>query len=251
MPRAILSQVENAGAFPLKKRAFTPSSILNTITYTGYNHIVTRTSGILARTFLRGSISTMGSQWGYDRVHLRAKHEGYRSRAAYKLLEIQHKFAIIRTDDNIVDLGAAPGSWLQVERTLTQGKVVGIDLNPIAALDGVETLEGDLNDPEVQKKVLTMLGIVNVVVCDASPKLSGHKSYDQARIIELNEQALAFACKVSKQGGNFVVKSFQGTDFPELYARTKQHYYSVKTCITRSTRKGSTELYIVAKNFMG
>ena len=96
-----------------------------------------------------------------------------------------------------------------------------------------------------------MLGVINVVVCDAAPKLSGHRSYDQARIIELNEQALVFACKVLKSGGNFVVKSFQGTDFPELYAMTKEQFYSVKTCITRSTRKGSTELYIVAKNFKG
>ena len=193
----------------------------------------------------------MGSQWGYDRTSIRAKHEGYRSRAAYKLLEIQKKYAVIRPDDNIVDLGAAPGSWLQVERTLTQAKVVGIDLNPIAHLDGVETLEGDLNDPEVQEKVRLLLGVVNVVVCDAAPKISGHKSYDQARIIELNEQALKFAGNVLKQGGNFVVKSFQGTDFPELYSKTKERFYSVKTCITRSTRKGSTELYIVAKNFVG
>ncbi|MDD1700804.1 MAG: RlmE family RNA methyltransferase [Methanoregula sp.] len=193
----------------------------------------------------------MGSQWGYDRTHIRAKREGYRSRAAYKLLEIQQKYAIIRPDDNIVDLGAAPGSWLQVERMLTHAKVVGIDLNPIAALDGVETIEGDLNDPDVQEKVRSLLGVVNVVVCDAAPKLSGHKSYDQARIIELNEQALKFACNVLKQGGNFVVKSFQGTDFPDLYAMTKERFYSVKTCITRSTRKGSTELYIIAKNFVG
>jgi 23S rRNA (uridine2552-2'-O)-methyltransferase len=193
----------------------------------------------------------MGSQWGYDRTSIRAKHEGYRSRAAYKLLEIQKKYAVIRPDDNIVDLGAAPGSWLQVERTLTQANVVGIDLNPIAHLDGVETLEGDLNDPEVQEKVRLLLGVVNVVVCDAAPKISGHKSYDQARIIELNEQALKFAGNVLKQGGNFVVKSFQGTDFPELYSMTKERFYSVKTCITRSTRKGSTELYIVAKNFVG
>ncbi len=193
----------------------------------------------------------MGSQWGYDRTYIRAKHEGYRSRAAYKLLEIQQKFAVIRPDDNIVDLGAAPGSWLQVERTLTQAKVIGIDLNPIAALEGVETLEGDLNDPEIQEKVRSMLGVVNVVVCDAAPKLSGHKSYDQARIIELNEQALKFACNVLKPGGNFVIKSFQGTDFPDLYAMTKERFYSVKTCITRSTRKGSTELYIIAKNFAG
>jgi 23S rRNA (uridine2552-2'-O)-methyltransferase len=193
----------------------------------------------------------MGSQWGYDKTYMRAKHEGYRSRAAYKLLEIQKKFEIIRTDDNCVDLGAAPGSWLQVLRTLTDARVVGIDLNPIAHLEGVETLEGDLNDPEIQKQVVSMLGVINVVVCDAAPKLSGHKSYDQARIIELNEQALLFACKVLKQGGNFAIKSFQGTDFPELYADTKQHFHSVKTMNTKSSRKGSTELYIIAKNFYG
>ncbi len=193
----------------------------------------------------------MGSQWGYDKTYMRAKHEGYRSRAAYKLMEIQKKFAIIRPTDNIVDLGAAPGSWLQVERTLTGARVLGIDLNPIAELTGVETIEGDLNDPEVIALVKEKLPLVNVVLCDAAPKLSGHKSYDQARIIELNEQALAFTCKVLKQGGNFAIKSFQGTDFPELYADCKKHFYSVKTCMTKSTRKGSTELYIVAKNFIG
>lgn len=193
----------------------------------------------------------MGSQWGYDKTYMRAKHEGYRSRAAYKLLEIQKKFEIIRRDDNVVDLGAAPGSWLQVIRTLTDARVVGIDLNPIAPLEGVETIEGDLNDKEVQEQVTALLGIINVVVCDAAPKLSGHKSYDQARIIELNEQALAFACRVLKHGGNFAVKSFQGTDFPDFYADVKTHFYSVKTMNTQSSRKGSTELYVIAKNFYG
>ena len=193
----------------------------------------------------------MGSQWGHDKTYLRAKHEGYRSRAAYKLMEIQKKFSVIRPTDNIVDLGAAPGSWLQVERDLTSARVLGIDLNPIGELAGVETIEGDITDPEVLALVKEKLPVVNVVVCDASPKLSGHKSFDQARIIELNEQALEFAGKVLKQGGNFAIKSFQGTDFPQFYAHCKCHFYSVKTCITRSTRKGSTELYIVAKNFIG
>lgn len=193
----------------------------------------------------------MGSQWGYDKAYMRAKHEGYRSRAAYKLMEIQKKFSIIREDDNIVDLGAAPGSWLQIERTLTNAKVIGIDLNPIASLDGVETIVGDINDPGVLELVQTMVDMVNVVVCDASPKLSGHKSYDQARIIELNEQALKFTCQVLKQGGNFAVKSFQGTDFPAFYEDTKQHFHSVRTMNTKSSRKGSTELYVIAKNFYG
>lgn len=193
----------------------------------------------------------MGSQWGYDKTYMRAKHEGYRSRAAYKLIEIQNKFSIIRPDDNVIDLGAAPGSWLQVLRTLTEARVLGIDLNAIADLEGVETIQGDLTDPEVQELAKSTLGIINVVVCDAAPKLSGHRSYDQARIIELNEMALDFAVKVLKQGGNFAIKSFQGTDFPELYSEVKKHFYSVKTCNTKSTRKGSTELYIVAKNFSG
>jgi 23S rRNA (uridine2552-2'-O)-methyltransferase len=192
----------------------------------------------------------MGSQWGYDKTYMRAKHEGYRSRAAYKLMEIQKKFAIIRPTDNIVDLGAAPGSWLQVERNLTTARVLGIDLNPIAELTGVETIEGDLNDPAVIALVKEKMPVVNVVLCDAAPKLSGNKSYDQARIIELNEQALAFASLVLKQGGNFAIKSFQGTDFPELYADCRKYFYSVRTCITKSSRKGSTELYIVAKNFI-
>ena len=193
----------------------------------------------------------MGSQWGQDKTYFRAKHEGYRSRAAYKLMEIQKKFAVIRPDDNIVDLGAAPGSWLQIERTLTDARIIGIDLNPIAELEGIETIKGDINDSAVVEQVKSSLGVVNIVLCDAAPKLSGHRSYDQARIIALNEQALAFACKVLKPGGNFVVKSFQGTDFPELYADCKKNFYSVKTCMTKSTRKGSTELYIVAKNFIG
>ena len=96
-----------------------------------------------------------------------------------------------------------------------------------------------------------MIDVVNVVVCDAAPKLSGHKSYDQARIIELNEQALIFATQVLKPGGNFAVKSFQGTDFPVFYNDTKQHFHSVRTLNTKSSRKGSTELYVIAKNFFG
>ena len=140
----------------------------------------------------------MGSQWSRDKVYLRAKHEGFRSRASFKLIEIQDKFAIIRRDDNIIDLGAAPGSWLQVLRTLTDGRVLGIDLNPIATLEGIDTIEGDLTEPVIQQKALEMLGSVSVVVCDAAPKLSGHKSYDQARAIALGEEALAFACNCTK-----------------------------------------------------
>jgi len=193
----------------------------------------------------------MGSQWGKDKVYRRAMNEGFRSRAAYKLQEIQERFSIIRDDDNIVDLGAAPGSWLQVERGLTKGKVLGVDLNPIPPIDGVMTVVGDLTTAEVRQQVMELMGVVNVVLCDASPKLSGQKSYDQARAIGLGEDALAFAVQTMKQGGNMAMKSFQGDMFAELLADVRKHFYAVKTFHTKSTRRGSTEIYIVARNFIG
>ena len=158
---------------------------------------------------------------------------------------------MIRQDDNVVDLGAAPGSWLQVIRTLTEGRVLGIDLNPIAPIEGVETIVGDLTDPALPAHVKNALGIVNVVVADASPKLSGQRSYDQARAVALGEQALAFACAVLKPGGNFVVKSFQGEDFPELLAEIRTKFRSARTYQAKASRKGSREIYIIGKNFIG
>lgn len=193
----------------------------------------------------------MGSQWGKDRTYVRAMREGYRSRAAYKLLEIQERHAVIRDDDNILDLGAAPGSWLQVARSLTRGLIVGVDLSPIPPLEGVTTLVGDLTDPALRDEVRTLLHPVNVVISDAAPKLSGHRSYDQARAIGLGEEVLAFACSVLKPGGNLVLKSFQGEDFSHLLSEVKQYFLSVRTFRSTASRKGSAEIYIIAKNFVG
>lgn len=193
----------------------------------------------------------MGSQWGRDREYRMAVREGYRSRAAYKLLEIQEHAGIIRPDDNVVDLGAAPGSWLQVVRSLTSGRVLGIDLNPIAPIEGVETIVGDLADPVVRERAKETLGVVNVVVADASPRLSGQRSYDQARAIGLGEQELAFACATLKPGGNLVIKSFQGEDFADLLASARTAFRSARTYQARASRKGSREIYIIAKNFVG
>jgi 23S rRNA (uridine2552-2'-O)-methyltransferase len=193
----------------------------------------------------------MGSQWARDKVYTRAMKAGYRSRAAYKLLEIQERNEIIRPDDNVVDLGAAPGSWLQVLREMTDGKIVGVDLNPIAPMEGVTTIVGDFTEEAVRERIRTELEVVNVVVSDASPKLSGHKSYDQARAIGLGEEALAFACGVLKPGGNFVIKSFQGELFADLMNEIKEHFRSVRGYRTKASRKGSAETYIIAKNFVG
>lgn len=193
----------------------------------------------------------MGSQWGRDRTYLRAVREGYRSRAAYKLREIQDRFHVIRDNDNVLDLGAAPGSWLQVVRSLTGGKVVGVDLSPIAPLEAVTTIMADLTDPSLWKEVSALMGTVNVVISDAAPKLSGHRTYDQARAIGLNEKVLECACNVLKPGGNLVMKSFQGEDFDHLLNEVKQYFLSVKTYRSHASRKGSSEVYIIAKNFAG
>lgn len=193
----------------------------------------------------------MGSQWGKDRTYVRAMREGYRSRAAYKLLEIQERHALIRDDDNVLDLGAAPGSWLQVARSLTRGQIVGVDLSPIPPLEGIITLVGDLTDPSLRDEVRSLLRPVNVVISDAAPKLSGHRSYDQARAIGLGEEVLAFAASVLKPGGNLVLKSFQGEDFSHLLSEVKQYFLSVRTFRSKASRKGSAEIYIIAKNFVG
>ncbi|HJK01488.1 MAG TPA: RlmE family RNA methyltransferase [Methanocorpusculum sp.] len=193
----------------------------------------------------------MSSQWAKDHIYRKSVREGYRARSAYKLIDINQRFNIIRKTDNIVDLGAAPGSWLQVLRRMTDGQLLGVDLNPIAPLENVITITGDFTTPKIQEIIKEHMPLVNVVVCDASPHLSGAKSYDQARIRELNENTLQFSEKLLKQGGNLVMKSFQGTDFNELVEHVWERFYSVRTIRTSATRKGSSECYIVAKNFIG
>ena len=186
----------------------------------------------------------MGSQWSRDKVYVRALKEGYRSRAAYKLREIQERYHIIRETDNIVDLGASPGSWLQVERELTAGVVVGIDLSYIPPIENVITIIGDFTNAQHYEAVRPLMPFTSVVLSDASPKLSGQKTYDQARAIELGEHALSFAEKILKPGGNFVVKSFQGQDFNTLLNQVRDHFLSVRTFRPKSSRKGSTrDLY--------
>jgi len=193
----------------------------------------------------------MGSQWGRDRVYVRALKEGYRSRAAFKLIEIQERHHIIRESDNVADLGAAPGSWLQVVRGITNGTVVGVDISYMPPLEGVTILCGDFTQEEVLSEVRAILPQAGVVISDAAPKLSGQRSYDQARAIELGERALGFATNILKPGGNFIVKSFQGQDFNSLLDNVRDYFLSVRTFRPQASRKGSTEIYIIAKNFIG
>ena len=193
----------------------------------------------------------MGSQWTKDKVYIKAMREGYRSRAAYKLKEILTKYPILWESDNVIDLGCAPGSWLQVLREEINGSIIGIDLNYVPPIENVTTIVGSFTDPDVIAKVQEKMPIVNVIVSDASPKLSGHKSYDQAVAIGLNEDALSFAIEVLKPGGNMIMKSFEGEDFPSLLKKMRKQFFSVKPYKTQASRKGSTEIYIIAKKFKG
>jgi len=193
----------------------------------------------------------MGSKWSKDSVYRKAMRDGYRARSAYKLIDINERFNVIRETDNVLDLGAAPGSWLQVLKTMTEGQLCGVDLNPIIPMENVMTFTGDFTDPVTQAKIREAMPLVNVIVCDAAPHLSGAKSYDQARIMALNEEALNFAATILKQGGNMIIKSFQGTDFNDLLQIFKERFYSVRVIRSTATRQGSTECYIVAKNFIG
>ena len=194
---------------------------------------------------------TVASGWASDTVHRRAAKEGYRSRAAYKLLEIQDRFRVVRRGDSVIDLGAAPGSWLQVLAGLTQGAILGVDLQPVPPLPGVATIVGDFTDPAVQERIRALVPEASVLVSDAAPHLSGNRSVDQARAVGIGEDALALACRVLVPGGNFVVKSFQGEDFDGLLAAVRERFRSVHVYRPTVTRRGSRECYIVGRNFAG
>jgi 23S rRNA (uridine2552-2'-O)-methyltransferase len=190
-------------------------------------------------------------RWAGDRLHRRAAQEGYRSRAAYKLREIQERHRVIREGDAVLDLGAAPGSWLQVLASLTRGPVVGVDLQPIAPVPGATLLVGDFSEPAVQARIREILPCASVVLSDAAPRLSGNRDYDQARVVSLGEEALRLAATILGRGGTFVVKSFQGDLFEEFLAEVRRHFRSVRVFRPSSTRKGSRECYIVARHFLG
>ncbi len=185
-----------------------------------------------------------------DAHYRQAKREGYRARSAYKLIEINNRYQIIRPHDDVVDLGCAPGGWLQVIRNLTDGKVVGIDLKRITPLQDVIFIRGDMTS----EKVLDQLdkevgGKLNTVVSDMSPNITGHYTMDQANSVYLAEMALKTAEQLLNIGGNFVAKVFEGDLFPEFLRQVKTKFSRVKVHNPKASRKSSSEVYIVAKNY--
>lgn len=191
-----------------------------------------------------------------DGFYRRAKKEGYRSRAAYKLLELNQRFRLIRPGDRVVDLGAAPGGWLQVVSQLVgeKGRVLGVDIQPIQPLGraNVLTLQGDVSSEECQRKIVELLGSrADCVLSDLAPRLSGIRDADISRSIELARAALGVACRLLRPGGALLVKTFMGEDLTALSGEVKSRFRSLQRSRPESTRKGSSEIYLCAQGFEG
>lgn len=185
-----------------------------------------------------------------DFYYNKAKQQGYRSRASYKLQFINEKYNLIKEGDTVVDLGAAPGGWLQVAKEISGSTVIGVDLQKIEPLEGVVTIKGDMTSPHTQAKIFELADQVDVVICDAAPNLSGNWALDHARSIELGEVALDVASRLLKTGGNFVVKVFQG-DMYDMYLNAVRKRFSFATAYkSEASRQQSAEIYVLGKGFL-
>ncbi|RDI59890.1 RlmE family RNA methyltransferase [Microvirga subterranea] len=184
----------------------------------------------------------------------RAKREGYRSRAAFKLLEIDEKYHILRPGQRVVDLGAAPGGWSQIaaRKVGPKGRVVGIDLLPIDPMPGVEFIELDFLDESAPGKLVEMLGgPADIVMSDMAANTTGHKKTDHLRIMGLAEAAIYFAREILAPGGVFIAKVFQGGTEGQLLADLKRDFAVVRHVKPAASRSDSAELYVMATGFRG
>lgn len=196
-----------------------------------------------------------GSAWMHEHVTdpyvKKAQQDNYRSRAAYKLLEIDKRDHLFRPGMTVVDLGAAPGSWCQVavEKMKRQGRVLAIDLLPMAPIPGVESLEGDFTEPAalgwLEEKLQS--GRVDLVLSDMAPNISGVMLSDQARQYELCELALDFSVNWLKPDGAFLVKLFQGVGFEDFRAQMRQAFEQVLIRKPDASRDRSAEVYLLGR----
>ncbi len=188
-----------------------------------------------------------------DHYYKLAKQEGYRSRAVYKLLEIQKRYQILKPGFKVVDLGCAPGGWLQVASSLVgpKGKVLGVDVKPVEPLEAsnVSLITLDVRNPELPKTVLEKMGgRVDVVLSDASPNISGVWEVDHARQMELAEAAFQTALKTLKLGGSLLVKVFEGEFLQAFIRKLKRRFETVKIIKPKASRARSAEIYLLALN---
>lgn len=184
-----------------------------------------------------------------------ALREGYRSRACYKLLELQDKDRLMRPGMTVLDLGSAPGGWSQVAADLVghSGRVIASDILPMDGLAGVEFIQGDFTEDDVFEQILTAIGgnPVDLVVSDMAPNMSGVNALDQPRSMYLVELALDMARRVLAPGGSFVAKVFHGEGFEAVLGETRDAFGKVLTRKPDASRARSREVYLVAKDFRG
>ena len=187
----------------------------------------------------------------------KAKAAGYRSRAAFKLLEIDDKFRLLKPGMAVVDLGAAPGGWSQIAAkrvgsTEGKGKVVAIDLLEMPEIPGVDFAQLDFMDNNAPDKLTAMLGGgADIVMSDMAANTTGHRKTDQLRIVGLVETAAAFACDVLKPGGAFLAKTFQSGADADLLAQLKRDFATVRHVKPAASRQDSSERYVLATGFRG
>jgi 23S rRNA (uridine2552-2'-O)-methyltransferase len=181
-----------------------------------------------------------------------AKHEGYRSRASYKLLEINERDHLLKPGMRVVDLGATPGGWSQVvaQKLAGQGKVIALDLLEMVPLAGVTFIQGDFREDAVLAELVKALDgrPVDLVISDMAPNLSGVGLVDQARAMHLAELALEFALQHLKPGGSFLVKVFQGDGFDEYIRTLREHFKQVATRKPKASRGRTNETFLLAKD---
>lgn len=190
-----------------------------------------------------------------DEYVKRAREQGYASRAAYKLLELDTKDKFLKPGMTIVDLGAAPGGWSQVamEKIGRNGRVFGLDLLPMDPIDGVTFIQGDFTEQQVIDNLLAVIGEsrVDLVMSDMAPNISGNKSVDQPRSVYLVELALDCAYNLLDKNGTFLAKVFQGEGVDTLCTVMKRHFKTVKIRKPKASRARSSEIYIFATGFIG
>ena len=179
-----------------------------------------------------------------------AQAQGWRSRAAFKLIEIDDRFHLLRPGARVLDLGAAPGGWSQVAVQRGASRVVGVDLLAMDPVPGAEILLGDFTAEDMPDRLQAMLdGPADLVVSDMAPNTTGHNATDHLRIMGLAEMALDFAIQVLSPGGGFVAKVFQGGSEKAMLAGLKAHFTTVRHAKPPASRKESSELYVVATGF--
>jgi 23S rRNA (uridine2552-2'-O)-methyltransferase len=219
---------------------------------TGRLHVTVRSGGkrkLSSKLWLERQLN--------DPYVVQAKREGYRSRAAYKLIELDDKYHLLKGGMTVVDLGAAPGGWSQIAARRVgaangKGKVIAIDLLEMPEIAGVSFAQLDFLDQDAPEKLIAMMGgRADVVMSDMAANTTGHRKTDQLRILGLVESAAAFACEMLNPGGTFLAKAFQSGADADLLAQLKRDFASVRHVKPAASRQDSSERYVLATGFRG